>query len=329
MSSSPGKPSGPARRIRALAIFIIIAIGFYTAGWYYFAGRLAEETGAIITRINESGSRANCENLEARGYPFRMGLFCDSVVYENTGDGIFITAGAIRSAAQIYKPNLVRTEIDSPARVEVPGLMPLELDWEWLGSSTRLARPLPERLSVVFRKLTVAIAEGYSFASGSLLTAENVEAHLRPAGVNLEFASSATGVTLPQSGASQKFETAADLMVEDGVKRLNKLNDLRGLAMEIRNVSLKAADGGSIAVSGPVFVDDAALLNGELTIAITDGAKLGDAIAVLVPAYADQIRTTLGAAQAGANGKAEILLRIHKGKVFAGLFPIAEIPPVH
>lgn len=326
MTSSHYEPSRPARRIRQLAIFIAIAIGFYTAGWYYFANTLTEQTSEAITRINASGARANCENLEARGYPFRMGLYCDSVVYENTGEGVFITAGAVRSAAQIYRPAHVRSEMDAPAHIEVPGFVPLELDWEWLGSSTRLAQPLPERVSLATRKFSVAVADGYSFETGALFKAGEAEAHMRPNGPDIELAASALEATIPRSGADQMFDVHADIMIEDGIARIANISDLRGLAGEIRRIVLQAKGGGSIAISGPLFVDQEGLVNGELTIEITDGEKLGEAIAAIVPQAADRIKATLGAGQPDENGKSQIPIRINKGKVFAGFFPIAEIP---
>ncbi len=115
--------------------------GGYSAGWFYVANRVKKEAEASIASLNRDGVTAECANLDVRGFPFRLGVFCDSVGYGDPGRNIVITAGSLRSAAQVYQPWRVVTELDGPLRTAVSDLPPLWLDWDKLRASVRIARP--------------------------------------------------------------------------------------------------------------------------------------------------------------------------------------------
>ncbi len=330
MPSSHQKTSGPAKRIMMLAAAIVAAIALYAIGWHFVTGKITARADRAISSANAGGQRASCENLEARGFPFRIGIFCDSVLYENRNAGVFVTAGALRSASQVYRPALVRGEIDPPAHLEIPGLVPLDLTWQWLGASMRMSRPLPERLSLSATKLQANISEGYSFESGALFTAEKSELHMRPDGSNLDVAATFGGLVFSGSPGGMPFDGEIDIRIDDGINRLAGANmDPRGLSADIRKLALAAAAGGAISMTGPLAVGTDGLVDGEIEIDITDAGKLADALAEVAPAHAPQIRSLLGAANDNGDGnKAKLTLRLVKGKVFAGLFPLAQIPPL-
>ena len=79
MTDAPEKPYRGNRRFLWLAIGVIVVIAAYTAGWFYIGGQLEAQTLARIERLKASGRIAACDKPEARGFPFRMGLFCDRV----------------------------------------------------------------------------------------------------------------------------------------------------------------------------------------------------------------------------------------------------------
>ena len=61
--------------------------------------------------------KAECVNLTARGFPFRIGLFCDRVAFEQPSAAMTLSAGAFRSAGQIYDPMRLVAELDGPAKI--------------------------------------------------------------------------------------------------------------------------------------------------------------------------------------------------------------------
>ena len=69
------------RRMMWLAAFIVFLVAGWTAFWFWAAGELESRVQAGIATMNADGS-VNCENLVVNGYPFRLGLYCSSLVAE-------------------------------------------------------------------------------------------------------------------------------------------------------------------------------------------------------------------------------------------------------
>ncbi|MCB1441256.1 MAG: DUF2125 domain-containing protein, partial [Nitratireductor sp.] len=61
-----------------LAIFVVVLFGGYSLGWFYFAGKLVEQVNVALAGAKQNGTNADCVNPTARGFPFRIGIFCDS-----------------------------------------------------------------------------------------------------------------------------------------------------------------------------------------------------------------------------------------------------------
>src|SRR5690606_39363088 len=91
-SSDTRKPSY-SRRIMWLAIFIVVLFGGYSAAWFYVGGLLQDQVKVVLAEAGKKGVSMECANPTARGYPFRIGLFCDSVGFDN-GKGASLSAGA-------------------------------------------------------------------------------------------------------------------------------------------------------------------------------------------------------------------------------------------
>src|SRR5690606_6150837 len=124
------------------------AVGLiYTGIWYYCGRLLDERVHTTLTRLNGNGVRAHCEEPTVRGYPFRLGVQCRTVFYEDVKEGVSFRAGAIETAANIYEPKHVVMKIDSPATVLLPFIAPFDMRWDALSVSTQLASPLPLRVS--------------------------------------------------------------------------------------------------------------------------------------------------------------------------------------
>src|SRR5690606_10194524 len=118
------------RRIIWLAVFVAVLFGGYSAGWYYLADRVVTRTEATIAQANRDGVTVECENPVARGFPFRLGIYCDRVAYADADRAVGMTAGNLRTAGQIYDPTRFIAELDGPATLATPGAGPLRVDWQ-------------------------------------------------------------------------------------------------------------------------------------------------------------------------------------------------------
>lgn len=321
MASSRTRPNY-ARRFFWLAVLIVLAIAAYSAGWYYLAQQIDARAASAIAAINRGGAEAVCANRSVRGYPFRIGLYCDDVTFTNAAEGTAFSAGEFRSAGQIYDPRFLIGELDGPARLETEPLPPLDLGWEIMRASVRLASPLPERVSLEGREVTAATPDA------PVLTLENIEAHMRPSGTDLDLAWSFQGLqfepALTQGRALPPFAGDADIALEDGASlAVSSERSLRGQSGTIRNMRLIAGDA-SISLSGPFAVDGDGLVDAELELSVENPQELSALLGDALPEFADQIETAftaLGAMPA-------LPVTISRSRVSVAFLDVGEIPPL-
>jgi hypothetical protein len=327
MASSEGPRPNYSRRFFIFALLIVLAGGLYTWGWYYFAGKLESEAERAIARINRDGVSADCRNAEARGYPFRIGLFCDGARYADARRGVAIATGPFRSAAQIYNPFLVVGELDSPVMVDLPGNGDLRLDWTNLRSSVRLARPLPERLSIELAKPAVSLEGGARLAD-----AASGEAHLRPRGDDLDLAGRIAGLVLSpelvKGRALPPITGEVDIGLKDGVALARAgFRTLRGASGEIRTLSASGADGEGVSLTGPFSISADGLIDARLTLEVRNPQALSTLLQGAIPEFGKQIKSGF-AGLAALGDKPTLPLTIKKGRATLGFIRLGDIPPL-
>lgn len=328
MASSDQRPANTSRRFKWLAAAIVGVILAYTGAWYYGAGVVLDRVNSSFAALNRDGRRINCENTEVLGYPFRMGISCRTVLFEDARAGIGVRAHKFRTSSYVYTPNRSITEVEGPAILQFPGLNPLELTWNTLRATTRLASPLPERVSIESKGLSVRLDE-LGDVTPLLFKADLFEVHMRPQQDDLDVALRFGGlsfndevVTLPS------FSGVVDAQLMDGA-----LLDLGGPGLRNRSGVLRDAtvtiEGGSAgaSLSGPFSIDDAGMIDAELQIVLRNPAQLSAVLAELFPDARQEIE--LGIAGVAAMGNTTSLpLRIKKGEVRLGFFVLGFIPPV-
>jgi hypothetical protein len=327
MATTDTKKPNYSRRFFWLAVFIVLLFGGYSLGWFWLAGRLEAEAKAGIAAINRDGVEADCANPTARGYPFRIGLFCDSVAFSDSGQGISLSAGSFRSAGQIYDPMRLVAELDGPAMVDSARAGAFALDWQNLRASARLSTPLPQRLSLEGVQLKAATAQG-----APLLAAENFQAHMRPNEQNLDLAGSFSGLALDASLLDGRkippLSGQSDITINDGVRLLGeRVKDLRGQSGTIRELALSTGQETGVTLSGPFSVDEEGLIDARLNITIRDPRGLSAVLAEAVPEKRDQIEQAFSGLAMLGNAPS-LPLRIAKGKATLGFIPLGQIPPL-
>jgi hypothetical protein len=326
------------RRIKWLGVFALALAVAWTAAWFWLAGLGETKVDAALAKVNAQGRPVACDNRSIKGYPFRFGLFCDSVRVEDPTRGIRISASALRTAAQVYNPWHLIAELDGPALIDAPGLQPLEIHWSLLHASVRANKPLPDRMSLESKGLDVSIRIEAG-AVARAIAADYAAGHMRREDKDVAIAGEAGGLAIDPAitpGRTIPLLSASyDIVLKDGVRIIAaRPKDiraaLRGASGEIRNAVIIFADGGEARVKGPVSADAAGLIDGDITVTFKDGDKLGLALAKALPEAASVIQPALSAAAmaAGKDREANLTLTIRKGKVSAGFFPIGKIPPI-
>lgn len=327
MQDAIRKPPRYGRRIKLLGIIVAIVVAVYSGGWFYLAHFIETQTLVALDALRSKGLTVDCAEPSARGYPFRIGLFCDRVEYGDPAHSVSASAGAFRSAGQIYDPLRLVAELDGPAKATLPDVGDFALDWSRLRASVRLGEPLPTRVSV----------EGGSFKAttdtgSALVSADSFEGHMRPNDGNLDLAFRLGGLTVDPSLTKGRVVPAlsgdGDITVNDGVRLLvDKVKNVRGQSATIRALSLSLGGTGAISVSGTIAVDEAGLIDADLTLGVRDPKALSAALASAMPEAKAKIEQ--GFAGLAMLGDAPSLpLRIVKGKASIGFIPLGSIKPL-
>lgn len=330
------------RRIIWLAVFVAVLFGGYSAGWYYLADRVVTRTKATIAQANRDGVTVECENPVARGFPFRLGIYCDRVAYADADRAVGMTAGNLRTAGQIYDPTRFIAELDGPATLATPGAGPLRVDWQKLRASVRWAQPLPERISMEGGDLTASTEAGEPLAAIGAF-----EAHMRPNGQDLDLASNFRGLTIDPALAEGRtlpaFSGRYDLTIRDGVELAGlQPQDLRGHSGTIRDATLSVGgdsasegsgeeadleeEGSGLSVSGTFSVAENGLLDANLKLTVRDPQALS---AVLVKAFPEKRREirNVSSALSFMGNDPTLPLVIERGEVKIAFFKLGRIPP--
>lgn len=328
MTSSEAAQPNYSRRILWLGIFVVLAIGLYTAGWFYFAGKLVDITRDMAAKLGSRDIEAGCENPLARGFPFRMGLYCDRVFYADPKAGLAAQGEGLRTAAQVYQPFHVVGELDV-IRLQPRQGVPYRVDAKDVRFSTRLASPLPRAASVVAK--AVAVEENAQAGGAQLLVADEAEGHMRTNADDLDLAGRFNGLRatpyLLEGGDLPPFSGTADLTVINGAPLLRAgMTSLRGHSGTLRDLTI--TDGAaSISLSGPFSITESGLLNGDFMLKVDNPEALKSTLAAAFPDQARQIETAMSGLSALGDNP-QLPLTVKDGKARLGFIPLGEIPPL-
>lgn len=350
MTANAKQNARPAKRrwtfrIAGLAVFLMaLGVGWYYA-WTHGARLLDNEVSALIRNSNDAGREIECANRRVEGFPFRVGIFCDTVSAYAVRDGISIRTGALRSAAQFYAPNSLIAEMDGPltASTQANGLY--TADWASMRASARVGFDGVNRISFQTRQLVLNTPQP---GNGPRLVAklEGGELHLRPTpgekdanAVDLAFLleklefSPTEGLPLPAFALSGDIRL--DEMREELKPGFNLLDHLRarGISGEIRRAQIAPLDGGIVTLSGTFAISPAGRLSTSLDVESTDTHAIADFLGRVMPGQADlwqQIEQTIVLlARADSSGARKLRIEIENGIFLVGGFPVAEIPPLY
>ncbi|WP_114389718.1 DUF2125 domain-containing protein [Notoacmeibacter marinus] len=321
----------PGRMIAGLLVMTLAICAIWTAGWFYMASRLEEQTRAVLAQIAAGGARVSCADLEATGYPMRFGVVCDSVSFA-TADGQYAaTAQSLVSTAEIRKPERIGGKLEAPLALGGTSIPPLVMRWDDLRFSTDYDEPLPQRVSISADNVT--LSRQSSQATFAEATKIDLSGRLRQGDLDLEleladfFAAVPTAVRLPPLTLTTKTS------ITDGAARLagNGFTTMRGLSGSLRELRLRTPSGDpQIWISGDYSIDERGLIDGDVSVRIQSPERLGDIIAELAPGEADTIRSAFKTLDGfTADGKTpSIPVRIKDGVPSILFIKLPRIPPL-
>lgn len=328
---SSANPSSPAsRKFAWLAGAIVAGVLLWTGGWYFFAAQIEDRLPSILAQIVGPGATAECTNADVRGYPFRVGLFCEGLSYTNAAEGITTTAGAFRSAAQIYRPQHAVAEVDGPLVLDASGLT-LRADWQLLQTSVQAVGDGLDRGSIDARNTSVDI-DGTGVTQRLALQADRITAHARRNGADLDFAAYSENLrnTLVAGLNAKAVAFEATLSGKSDILRV-PFTPLHGpFAAVLHRMTIEFDATSSLELAGPVQVAADGRITGNLELTISNVRQLSELVAGFNPETADLIGRfgpMIAALDTRPGDDATTLpLTISNGQVSLGIIPLGELP---
>lgn len=333
-SSSRADASGVTRKLILLAIGVVLFIALYTGGWFYAASWLKERLDRELAASAQGMHSASCGNLDVRGFPFRIGVFCDSVAVDDRPSGLSATFGALRSAAQVYRPGHAVFELDGPAQVRVTPDLVFDADWDLMHASAVAWTDGLDRFSAAYDGLKGKLnmpSDGLSVG----IAAAHGEKHVRRSGEALDVAASLDTLSLELNGkALPPMNVAADLTIADAARWMSAEgpppNLPLGTSTELRSLSFDLGAGQKLTLSGPVTIGEDGYVSGALDLTIEGITAWRDRVSEVFPQAAKTAKRVAEGVKvlSGGQERAVVKVNIRQGTVYLGLFPVAEIPPL-
>lgn len=335
-ASSATAASGSIRKWIWVLVTIILVIGIYTAGWFYAANALKTNVLKVLGDQKGTGVSGECTDINFRGYPLRIGLYCSSVKIDDKINGISAVFGALRSRAEVYNPGRIAWQLRSPSEIRTAHGLAITSQWANLRSNLVTKRGGVAQTSTIIEDLKATIVSAATSQTFDF-SAARTEMHLVQKGPDLNAVlrlensnTVAHGLPLVLPALSSNIEVTlfdkAGLI--DGSDTTGKLYGARG---ELRKVVADIGDGRVMTLTGPFSFDDAGYLDGQFKLKIERIDDWRKSLGELFPALASTINTAgkLLKALVAGNNTASVDLIVKRGAVtLSGFIPLGKIPPI-
>lgn len=341
-----------SRWILWTATVLVLAVIIFTAGWYYIADRVEKGFADYQAQLASQGKALNCNEQTRTGFPIKLGLDCASLSYADPVGRLTLSTGSISTAAAIYNPRRIVSNINGPVDVTAPNLAPLSLEWAHMTITTDLSNgsnPAQLQLDVDGAGIDIYANDGgLKTALGKIKTAQFF---LAPAKAENE---------TDQQPALGDFDTKLELRqwaIEGSQRsepltllldaRLNEFADYlsgqydpiailkhRGGSVDLTGLELRLDSGARLLVRGPARIDVSGLITADLTIDMEDPARLVGFAAEIFPPLGPMLEDAhtmlamLPQSEGGGQNIRDLKISIKNGLVKLGLFTIGRIPPI-
>lgn len=335
--SSDKAAAKPQRRFVWLAIFIVALVAAYSGAWFYLARQLESRSAFLISDLANRNVEADCEAMEVRGYPFRLGVFCNSVSADDQRQRTSLSTGSFRSAAQIYRPNHIVSELDSPVKISMGDGSTAQFDWQMLRSSTVFGLSGLTRASLQSSVLDATLAPA-TLTDVIKLTAQATELHIRQNDADLEavLRLQATSVsTQAKAFTMPAFDVAVDLTLADRAWMLSEQQSQeqdpwRNLSASLNGLTADLGKGAQLSMQGPFSIDGEGYLTGKFNVELKGREAWQEFMTNAFPGDAQNIKNA--ASFLTSLGKSEdsltLPLNIERGRIMIGFITLGQLPPL-
>lgn len=328
----------PRHKLILLIASIFIIPALVTLGWHWGADKLENLIETRISSIASRGVTVTCNNLEIRGFPFRIGLNCDNTSFDDTKRRVGFTAGELRTTAQIYNPGHVISELDGPLTVTNRHSV-VEANWQSMRASSVFEISNLSRASIEAVSLDLA-TQLANLKELQKVSAENLQMHIRQNENNVDIA--ASGINIALENSLTKAPIKSDdvnlfVTVHDNLQILkyDQRRDaslLRGSDITLHDLTIKGTQNTRLSASGPLNISDQGIISGDVAITLTNIANLKSTIAEVNPALSanfSNIINVLSALSPSNNpDEIQINVKIRNGIAQAGIIPLGRIPAI-
>ncbi|MBB4231073.1 DUF2125 domain-containing protein [Rhizobium mongolense] len=327
--------SGSGRKFWLLGLGIVLFIAIYTGGWFYAAAHLKETVLKVIAPRSTAGVSGECADIDFRGYPFRIGLYCSKVGVDDNTNGVSASFGELRSAAQVYAPGRIVWELDSPAEIRTANGLSISAQWANLQSSLVTRLRGIDRTSMVIDGLKATAVSSYTGQTVNV-DAGRTEVHLRQNAGDLDGAFSlqdANAVIKDWPQVFPKFSASADITLagRGGMIDGSDPQGLYGASGELRKAVADIGDGKVMTLTGPFSFDEQGFLSGKFKLEIEQLGPWRDSLKQALPEIAKTVDTAAKLLKALAVGGDKVSVDLvvqHGNATVSGFIPLGTIPPI-
>jgi hypothetical protein len=344
MNQSPNKNNLMGRRLLYVFLTLVVLIAGSVFGWDYLAEKLESGLNKHVKKLAIQGKTLKCDNQRIEGFPFRVGLFCDEIFFEEPSKGIMFKAGKVRSAAQFYQPGFMVGEVDSPAQLSLPNTGVIDLQWKLAQTSSRISLAGVRRVSLNLENLVARKTNNNPQRIPDVYLS-SLGLHIRAAGDDIASADAEIAIDLKsiqiKNLPEQLFPTthfSADGVISGINQTLKKGEDIekwireKGLKIQLHKLEFALADGGTFSASGPVRVNQSGLVSGKLDVKVVGIDNFVRILANHIPKLDENAKLIQAASmlfsQGAKNKTLRLQLDIRNGNISAGFIQLGVIPPL-
>jgi hypothetical protein len=336
-SSQSGRSGNSLRALLVGLGLLVIVAALYTGGWYYATSTLKTNVLRALGQRDSAGVSGECTDMDFRGFPFGIGMFCSKVMVDDHVNGISASFGNLTSSAPVYQPGHITWQLQSPAEFRTARGLTVSAEWTDLQSSLVTKGKGIQQGTTTIEGLKLGIVPSFN-GQNITATAGHTEIHVRQNGEDLE-----ANVGIENSNAVIKdfpeplptLTTNADITLTGKAGLLDGSDKgtqgLRGTAGILHRVVADIGNGRVLTLSGPFSFDDDGYVSGQFKLEIDQLGPWRDGLKEAIPAAKhtiDMAGKLLKALAAGGDNVSVDLTADHGHILLSGFIPLGSIPPI-
>ena len=336
-SSQSGRSRSSIRMLLVGLGLLVVVAALYTGGWYYAASTLKTNVLRALGQRESAGISGECIDMDFRGFPFSIGMFCSKVMVDDHVNGLSASFDNLTSSAAVYQPGHINWQLKSPAEFRTARGLAISAEWTDLRSTLVTKGKGIQQGTTTIEGLKAGIVLSFN-GQNINTTAGHTEIHVRQNGDDLEATigienSNAVIKDFPQ--ALPTLTTNADIILTGKAGLLDGSDKgtqgLRGTAGILNRVVADIGDGRVLTLSGPFSFDDEGYVSGQFKLEIDQLGPWRDGLKEAIPAAKhtiDMAGKLLKALAAGGDNVSVDLTADHGHITLSGFIPLGSIPPI-